>query len=236
MLRRRPRNIGAATGTATHKAVAVSLTHKITTGVLGNQTEADQAGLESLKKEIEHGVMWDAASPDLNTAEKQVVRQHHSYRNTVGKRIQPAAVEQRLEATHDATGFVLSGQQDVVITTDEAELRDLKTGTVCRANGPQYGGYAMLLRAHGTPLLSIIEDYVKRARIKDPQPDPVEIKYDLERSMTVAASILRRIKQDLDTFMATANPLAFLANPNSMLCSAKWCPAHGTEFCKEHAK
>jgi hypothetical protein len=32
------------------------------------------------------------------------------------------------------------------------------------------------------------------------------------------------------------DPWAFAANPSSMLCSAKFCPAYGSDFCTEHMK
>lgn len=231
--RRKP-HIGAATGSATHAAIASSLTEKVKTGQLGNETAADQAGLEALDAEIERGVSWDGTTPDLNTAQKQVLRQHHVYRQQIGAKIQPTAVEQRLEALHHATGFVVSGQSDVVVTTIDARLRDTKTGTQKWANGPQYGGYAMLLDAHGLPVISIIEDYIRRAKISEAQPAVEEVSYSVERCKLLATSVLRHMRRDLDLFQATGSPLAFLANPNSVLCSDKFCPAWGTAWCTEH--
>jgi len=232
-LNRTKPNIGAATGTATHKVAAVTLKAKMKTGELANGAEAEQAGLESLDQEIASGVSWDATSPNLNTAQKQVVRQSRVYRKAVAAKIMPSAVEERLEAVHHASGFLVSGQQDVVVTS-EAEFRDLKTGVNRWPNAAQYGAYAMLLKAHGTPVLRIIEDYVRRTRAKDAQPDPEEIKYDVEKSMAVASTLLVRIRQDLDTYIDSGEPeLAFIANRNSILCGAKFCLAWQTDWCPE---
>jgi len=228
-------NIGAATGTGTHAAAAVTLGEKAKTGELGNITEAEQAGLDALNEAVEYGVTWDPTSPDLNTAQKQVIRQHKIYRMRVATKIQPVTVEKRLNVRIDDLGLILSGQSDVIATTTDAELRDLKTGVVSRANGPQYGAYVLLQKAHGDPVLGVVEDYVERAPISKPQPEPVENKYNAERVAFLAESVLRRIRQDLDAWTTHQNPvLAWIANPNSMLCSEKFCPAYGTDFCFEH--
>jgi hypothetical protein len=71
--------IGAATGTGTHSGAAYILQHKIETGEAGKTEDAKERAIQSLHYEIEPGVTWDATSPNLNTAEKQVLRQVHSY-------------------------------------------------------------------------------------------------------------------------------------------------------------
>jgi hypothetical protein len=39
---------------------------------------------------------------------------------------------------------------------------------------------------------------------------------------------------DPGRYLLPGDPWAFPANPGSKLCSAKWCPAWGTTFCREH--
>lgn len=234
-LNRRRQNIGAATGIGTHMAVAFDLDEKVKTGELANKAAAEQAGLEALGKEVEEGIIWDSEAKDLNAAQQQVLRQYYAYRTKVAPTFRPSAVERRLEAKHEATGFILSGQSDnyTLITTTEAEGRDLKTGKMERANVAQYGAYVMILRAHKIPIVRFIEDYVKRVP-RPPQPDPERLEYDCDRAVAISAQILRKVKLDLDNFLKTGDPGAFLANPQSMLCNPKYCPAHGTTFCKEH--
>ncbi len=226
-------HIGAATGSATHAAMAHMLKEKLKTGTLGNETETDQRAMQVLDEEIAEAVMWDTTTPDLNTAQKQVRRQSGSYRRGVATKIVPIAVEERLEAEHPL-GVVISGQQDVVIS-EPATLHDLKTGVRQGANAAQYGTYSRLLRAHDRPVVAIVEDYVKRVAVNRPQPDPVTVPYSLEVAERAAEIIISRIVRDLAEFRETGSSTAFLANPSSYLCSDRFCPAWGTKFCREHA-
>src|SRR5260370_152870 len=88
-LRRLPPHIGAVTGTATHVAVYWALSEKITTGELGNQTEAESRAMESLRAGTAEGVMWDGVTTTMNTAQRQVVRQSRIYRQHVAATLSP---------------------------------------------------------------------------------------------------------------------------------------------------
>ena len=232
-LRQEVTNIGAATGTATHAGAFHSLAHKLDHGELAAKDEVEHVALDTLKERVQDGVKWDATTPNLNTGEKQVLRQTLAYLRNVAPKLNPISVESRLNATDPETGFMISGQADAVVT-DDVKLHDLKTGVVRRSNAAQYGTYSRLLRAHGHVCVGIVEDYVQRANIKKPQPAPEAIEYDLRRSEALSARILKQIRRDLDDFEATGNEDAFLTNPNSMLCSDTFCPAWGTPFCKDH--
>lgn len=223
-------HIGAATGSATHEAMGFMLDSKMRTGELGNATEAEQRALERLKKEIEPGATWDDTTPDMNTGQKQVLRQQRAYRLHVASKIEPIAVERRLNARHAATGITVSGQQDTVVAKPDT-LRDLKTGTRRGANHAQYGSYSRLLRSHGRPVQRIVEDYVKRAPLAHEQPAPVEIHYDMRACEAATEAVLRRVSVDMDAFRQSGSPEAFLANPSSTLCSPKFCPAFGSDWC-----
>jgi hypothetical protein len=48
----------------------------------------------------------------------------------------------------------------------------------------------------------------------------------------VAMSLIRKLERDYKEFLETGDPNTFLANPASMLCSEKYCPAWGTGFCQ----
>jgi len=223
----RPLNagIGAATGTATHVAMAFMLREKMLTGELGNETEQDQRALASLSETIAPGVTYDSTSPNLDTAQKQVLRQSKSYRLFIAPKLNPIAVEQRYEA--QTSGMMLSGQPDVAADG----VHDLKTGKL-RPNHPQYGAYSLLLRTHGIETPRIVEDFVPRVSIQKPQPDPQEIIYDVAQCENVAMSLIRKLERDYKEFLETGDPNTFLANPASMLCSEKYCQAWGTNFCQ----
>lgn len=228
-------NIGAATGTATHSAVAYMLQEKIDNGDLGTLDDMESVAVESLAQQIQHGVAWDEVTPNLNIGQKQVIRQSRIYRSQVAPHLNPIAVEQRLEAA-TPSGNVLSGQTDNIHEGGGTALHDLKTGVKARANMAQYGLYSLLRKAHQLPTTAIVEDYIQRVGWNKVQPDAVRIEYPVDEAERVSAFMLKRIEDDLGDFKQTGNPLVFMANPSSMLCSAKWCPCHGTTFCTEHAK
>jgi hypothetical protein len=222
-------SIAAAVGTATHASMAHMLEAKRDQGVLPPADDSVQAGIQRLGEETGSGVVWDDTSPNLNTAQQQVRRQTLAYRAYAAPTIQVMWIEQRFELDTGG-GNILSGQIDV----GDGGVRDLKTGITTRPNAAQYGAYSILLRTYDHPVSHVIEDYVPRVRITKEQPPPRKIEYDRELAEHVATNILRRVERDLKEFEKTGRPDAFLANPSSMLCAAKWCPAHSTPFCREH--
>lgn len=224
--------IGAATGTGTHSGAGYLLQTKIDTGVLGSIDDAKEKAIESLHYEIDPGVMWDATSPNLNTAEKQVLRQVASYGMHVAPTIDPESVEEYLEQPLIEGGNIwITGHTDVKIVRG---IRDTKTGIRRRANGYQYGCYSLLYRSTGLDVEFLIEDFVPRVAISKEQPKPELHYYDVKESELAAYAIINRMVADLEVFRATADPWSWLANPMSMLCSPKYCPAYDTEFCKAH--
>ena len=138
-LRDLPQNIGAANGTAVHSAAAHTLTEKMETGELGKVDDAVEIGVTSIQSQAKQlDISWDATTPEMNTAQQQVIRQTRLYHDKVAPTIKPIAVEEHLKAEIE-DGFVLSGHVDV---TEEFDLHDLKTGKNQRANQAQYGAYA----------------------------------------------------------------------------------------------
>lgn len=222
-------SVGAIVGTATHSAVAHILQAKMDTGELGNITEMEHRGLESLTKELSFGVSWDETTPSQNVAQQQVVRQAKAYRATTAQRVIPIAVERRLECK-TAAGNTLSGQIDCM--TDA--IRDTKTGRVQRQNIVQYGGYALLVKWGGGQVSRLVEDYIKRVSVKQDQPAPIEISYNTEFAEILAARVIASVEAEYAEFAQTGDNLVFSANPSSQLCGPKYCTAFGTNFCREH--
>ncbi len=233
-LRETPNNIGAIVGTAMHSGAAVSLTHKMRYGALGNATEAEHVALESLTEEMQKSEMlWDKATPDNNTAQQQTLRMVGALRSTILLTITPLEVEKRLQAIV-SENIILSGQVDVNL---EDGITDWKSGTVRRANGPQYGAYLLLGRSNNIGNAhKATEYYVPRTTLKKEQPRPEVHPYEQAAAEQSAVSVLKHIERDLLDFRITGDRNAFLANPSSVLCSDKYCPAWGTNFCKDHKK
>lgn len=234
-----PGHVAAMVGTAVHAAGEYTLRIKMQDGTLGNDSEALDRGMQSFNDRVADGAAWDATTASPGDAHTQIRKMTTSYRRHVAPIITPIAVEERLQAKwYSDPEFVLSGQSDSYAVEPEA-LRDLKTGTMRRANHAQYGGYVLLARAHGREPTRFFEDYVKRVRVTKEQPLPESILYDPEIAASVAVATMDRVIAYTRTFRARlqvggAPPeMAFPANPASTLCSDRWCPAHGTSFCRE---
>src|SRR5262245_9229846 len=84
-----PPSVGASVGTATHSGAAHIMGEKLRTGEPGNQTEAEQLALEGFGEAARAGVLWDEATPNVNDAQKQVVRMVRVFRHTIAEKAQP---------------------------------------------------------------------------------------------------------------------------------------------------
>lgn len=240
-LRSTPRGIGAAIGTAVHRAAEVILREKATAGRLPPSTVAADCAAETLDETLADGeVTFDRVTANRTEGEVQAVGMARVYHRVIAPTVEPVLIEEPLEA-EVSPGLVLAGRPDLV-AREPARVRDLKTTT--RPGGshaPQIGGYALLARSHGLAIDDAAVDQIKRVAIGRPQPDPVSAPVPLAQAETAAASIIGHIARDLVTFrdgdrerrILPGDPWSFAANPNSMLCSDKYCPAWGTVFCKE---
>jgi hypothetical protein len=240
-LRHIPRSIGAAIGTAVHKAAQVLLGEKAASGVLPPASVGD-AALDELHVQLGQGdIAYDASfTLNRNEATRQTVGMTQIYRSVVAPKVEPILVEERLEA-EVAPGLVLSGHADVV-AREPGAVRDLKTGVRRpRSVAPQLGAYSLLSRSHGLDITRALIDFIQRVRPARPQPDPLSSSLEVAQAETAATNILRHIEGDLATFrhgdpvrrILPGDPWAFQANPASVLCSPKYCSAFGTEFCRE---
>lgn len=230
VLNKLPGNIGAAVGTATHAGGTWAMGEKAKTGEVGNKTEAIHRSIESLSMSLSEGVRFDDISENMNTAQRQVIRQLDSYMTYVGPIAKPIETEIRITASF-SDHIELSGQPDIL---EDGAIRDLKAGNKQAIWSAQVGAYSLLIRSNGWENKRVIIDHVPRVPIKKPQPPPETYEYDVGRSEILAHETLRRIEGDYLRFVETQDADVFLPNPNSMLCSAKWCPAHGTDFCRHH--
>ena len=239
-LRKLPSHIGAAVGTGVHAGNESALKEKMATGSLGPWDVAENAAVEAAAERIREGVMWDATTENRSTAENQVRRMTKQYYQQVAPQVWPLVIEERLEA--DAgDGWKLSGQPDT-LTQAPGELRDTKTGTTKRGNLVQYGAYALLLGAHGYDVQKVTEDFIQRVRMNKPQPAVHSDSPPLDVAKAEAWATLADMRQAIEKFVAwstadgpTPPPeTALRVNPMSPLCSDRFCPAWGTDFCRAH--
>lgn len=244
-LRRPGMSIGASIGSSVHRGAEILLNEKAASGKLPPVTVATDGAIETLHEKVrEDAAMMDRETPSLNEAEQQVRRMTSAYAAHVAPDVDPETIEKRLEARIPwaVNNLVLSGQSDV-LAREPNRLRDLKTGKGrYGSHRPQFGGYTLLARTHGYKCDEIVEDFVQRVGLRAPQPKPIVKHYDLQGCEQAAVAVIRQIDTSLHVFLngdpergvAPGDPSAFTANPNSNLCSEKWCPAWGTSFCREH--
>jgi len=241
-LRELVRGVGAAIGSAVHRGAATILKEKAQLGRMPPPTLGLDAARDELREIVHEGVVYDDMSRKLESAEIASLRMVATYRDNLAPYIDPILVEERLEATA-GTGLILSGQSDV-IAREPSTIRDLKTSkfTAMGYHKPQLGGYSLLARSRGIDITRAVIDFVQRVGARQEQPKPVSIEYDVDKAESTALNILRVMNNDIRTFrqgdlrreIGPGDPAAFMANPNSRLCSPDWCAAWGSKFCQEH--
>jgi len=242
-LRQVPQDVGAAIGNAVHKAAEVTLAEKARTGALPPESVASNCAAQTVQEEVAAGVQFDikGITRNLNDAQAQSVKMARAYHRVIAPTIEPLMVEERLDA-EIAPGVILSGKPDLV-AREPKMLRDVKTSSRARpgSHAPQIGAYSLLIRSNGLDIDSASVDYVRRTAPDKPQPDPISAPVQIAPAETAAANIIRHIRHDLEIFrngdrdhrILSGDAWAFAANPNSVLCSDRFCPAWGTDFCHE---
>lgn len=225
-------SVGATLGTSAHAAGEYLLRHKAQTYTEASEDQALEVAAQRFAEETACGVEWDETTPNINTAHFQLRRVVAAIAD-YARRIMPKAVELSLRA--DAgDGFELTGHVDVL--TSEGVVRDLKTGALHRPYQAQLGAYSLLARSSGEQVNAAAIDWIARTPKTRPQPPVQTESYPLAACEAAAYATVQRIKQDVIRFRSTGDPWAFPANPMTMMCSARYCPAHGTRFCDMHLK
>lgn len=228
-LRKLASSVGAALGTAGHYGIEVVLTNKIHLGVLGSVEDACAAAIERFSEEIAPGVVWDDTTPSMNAAIVQLKRQVQAYMPMAAV-LDPKAVELALKADV-GDGFVLAGHIDII--ERNGAIRDEKYGAREGQYWLQLGGYGLLATSAGHEVGSLNVDWIPRVGKTKHQPPVTTTQYDVQQSQIDAYQVIQRIKADVQQFRRDPDRLyqSFPANPMSMMCTDKYCPAHGTEFC-----
>jgi hypothetical protein len=232
-LRETSQSIAASVGTGVHAGAAMTLKRKMGTGNLGTDDEATAAAIDALRKDMEGSsdIITDDLTPTVNVAEQQAARMLKCYRVHFANTVNPLAVETRFQA--DAgDGFTLSGQADLV-AMEPGGIDDLKTGAVERVHIAQLGTYSLVYQPHGYRVDWLRQTFIPRVRLSAAQPEPSQVYYDPAMAEQIATARIRQIKRDVNELVENG-PLVIQANPASMLCSDRWCPAWGTKACRQH--
>lgn len=242
---RRPGHIGAHVGTGLHGGAAHVLKARLATGTDATQDDANAVAIAEMRERMQaEGCQWDEVTHDLNTAEKQLLRMMGAWRTHIAPQIRPQLIEERLECVV-APGIIMSGQVDVADTLDNGgvRIRDNKTTKQQRSAHAQLGGYGLLLASHGYDVQGAAIDHIARAPLTGEQPKPETRPVAFREAVDDALEAVEQIGRAVEMFQARAadpsgrSPIAaFTANPGSMLCSARWCPAFGTNTCGAHVE
>ncbi len=223
---------GAAVGIGAHRAIAEGCTANIMSGDWPTGRAIADIAAEVTGTILRGEARYDDSTPNRGAAQSQARRIGLSFIEDIAPVIKPLEVETHLKGTL-ASGARLSGHTDI---GEEGGLDDIKTGVTAGTFGAQIGGYLALRKLHGRAIGWAREIHIPRTNLRKEQPKARVIDHDPEVALKSAAAIVKAIERDLAEFRRTGDPYAFPANPSSILCSEKYCPAYGTDFCKEGRK
>lgn len=228
----RRNNIGATIGTACHEAFASFLQAKMD----GYQANPEQVGISKFRRlvgdkedpDFVGDLQWDQKiTPDASIAEKQIKRIVAEYLPHA-ERLRPKRVEFELKLNIDSK-YRLTGHPDIYEET--GALRDMKFGRNKTPYEAQLGAYSLMAKANGLPISGLFVDHVARNTVNKPQASLEITEYNIFTAENAAYHVAQDAVSQIDKFIDSGDPWKFPANPNSILCSKKWCPAHGTSFC-----
>lgn len=220
--------VGAVIGTGVHAGAGLALKGKMN-GCVFKYQDMEEAGITAFRDEIKDGIIYDDLSPNNNTCEKQIQRISQVYWKKYYPFIEPLAIERSISAEIN-DDYTLTGHPDVITNT---EIRDLKCGKNDKIHMPQLGGYSLLSRANQISIPDkLYIDWIPRSDIRKPQKESKTFTYDAQEAEALASSVIETIIYQHAKFLTNGCELSFPANPNSILCGSKWCPAYGTDWCK----
>lgn len=222
--------IGAAVGTGAHAAARVLMEAKRDQVAIEKVDQVVEIAIETFRNETAQGVIFDEITPAKNDGEAQIRDLFQSFRFEVAPAIDPEFVETRRKAQR-GDELLLTGQADVETRTNE--IADWKFGSRFPIAQAQLGGYSVLRRSAGAPRAALLATWhLPRTKRGRSYPGAKVRRYSVDYCEKTAFATMARIQKDFANFMTAKDPFCFPANPMSVLCSDKFCPAWGTSFCQ----
>lgn len=224
----------AAIGTAVHSMMSELFKQKLQFGEM-DFNDAIRVRSEVLESEIGQGVVWDATTPHVETAKKQLAALCKAFL-PIAELTNPIDYETKREAMVSPLGaqaipIKLTGTRDVMDTM--REIHDHKTGTKFPACFAQLGTYALLAELNDEPVAAVRVNFAPRLGVtKLDQIQARSIRFPLDECRESAWAVLKEIQRHYEAWLETRDPWAFPANPYSMRCTEKYCTAWGTSWCK----
>lgn len=234
-LNQRPQIVGIAVGQGLHAGVKQQADTFISSGQWGSIDDAIDSGIDRYHQDIKDGVIFDNNTVSSNEAEKQIITQVKSFVYEVTPHIKPVKCERKYISVTEDKEFEFTGSADLIDTDDIID--DIKGGARSRPYHAQFGGYALLRRAEREGETKGCRVWhMPRVSTKKSYPGAQMHVYDVKLCILSASYTINQIKSNVKSFLKTKSSWAFPANPLSMMCSDKYCPAWGTEFCEFNRK
>lgn len=227
--KKKSNHIGAAMGTALHEGFGYFFQAKIDGYESAN---VEQISISKFRRTPDLEFDKKVGTLDQETAESQIKRIIEVYLPTA-QSLKPKRTEFGLAVLLDAGKDIkMTGHADIQL--EDNSIVDLKFGKNLGQYIAQMGAYRIMARSSGQEVSELYAHWVKRSTLKKPQPDLEIIQYDASAAETAAYRVSLSAMEGLEKLKETGDPWSFAANPNSLLCSKTWCPAHpenGSGFC-----
>ena len=231
-------NIGAVIGTAVHSGVAHLMRELKRTGEHGGygRTQAAQsvAGCEvaDMTQEPVHlDSTTKTTTAAIATAQGMVARYHIDARPSS----EPVIIESGMAAIFPhpdlmEEGYRVTGTMDLYMV--ERELWDFYTGRNPPNKVAQSGNYSLILRSNEHEVDRISIKHALRVGGTNTQPPIATVDIPQVIAERHALAVSRRAAHDVNEMLRTGDAEVLMANPSDRLCGKKYCPAHGTSFCR----
>ena len=230
------RNRKSAVGTALHKAAETVLKAKIDKIEIA-PSAAREAMLASLDEEFDEEGKDEGESRPIKDKDSAIeyldamwgVLEPHI------QKLDPVAIEVETHRQLDENTIITGHPDSIVRVQGGLGVSDWKTTGA--TSPPQYpaqiGEYINQIEDMGLFEEEIVEGStttVRRLKLKTPTLHHTS--YPVADVQEHAHTSALRFVANLDRFLATGDPHALKADPKAIICSPKYCAAHGTDFCK----
>ena len=223
-------------GTGSHAAGQYMLAEKIKKGVVSDKRSWEYGIAEFEKEFVKHEeVEFDKIIYNKDSAIKHIIRFTKIYFEDVASKIRFHADSKpenclELSLKNQIRNYKISGHVDVY---NGKTIFDSKFEAKIKPHHSQLGGYGLLIGKDN--FNNLVVNNLPRVGLDKPYPGTTNIVYDKMFCMAEAWSIINRVIDCIEIFKEKRLPSCFPANPNSYLCSKKYCKAHGTKFCGYHS-
>ncbi len=237
-LNERGTGIYTAVGVGTHAAARHILTEKIKTGSLPDVGQSIEAGVAEYNNSLTEyeSITYDDVTPSQGVGAYQVNVLTKAFYNDVAPRCKfpegadPADHLELYLKTRIGDDAELSGHIDI---RTASSVVDTKSGKMLRPVQTQLGAYSNLLSANGYEYPdSLIVAHLPRVHKEKIYPGTTFDNYPVKFCVNESWYLVNQIIRDVKNFKQSGNPASFPANPQSTLCSAKYCQCYGTRFCE----